>query len=78
MWALRFLAEAGPDSSLSWLLYCVLGFFFLMVVVGWLVSRIKGSRLEVRYEAHKDPPNDFDDAIKAGMKSPKSKGRRRK
>ncbi len=42
----------GPDTSLLWLLLIALGFFFLMVVVGWLTSRNKGSRPEVRQEAH--------------------------
>jgi hypothetical protein len=42
----------GPDTSLLWLLLIALGFFFLMVIVGWLASRNKGSRPEVRQEAH--------------------------
>jgi hypothetical protein len=39
MLALILLSEAGPDTSLAWLLWVALGFFFLMVVVGWLVSK---------------------------------------
>lgn len=56
MQALFLLSEGGggPDNSLSWLLWVALGFFFLMVVVGWLASRNKGSKPEVRHEAHKD------------------------
>lgn len=53
MHSLWFLSEGGggPDTSLLWLLLVALGFFFLMVIVGWLVSRNKGSRPEVRHEA---------------------------
>lgn len=39
MFVARFLEEAGPNTELSWLLYVVLGFFLLMVIVGWLTSR---------------------------------------
>lgn len=41
MLAIQFLSEAGPDTSLAWLLGVALGFFFLMVLVGWAVSRNK-------------------------------------
>ncbi len=53
MHALWLLSEGsqGPDTSLLWLLLAALGFFFLMVIVGWLVSRNRGSRPEVRHEA---------------------------
>lgn len=78
MLALRFLSEAGPDSSLSWLLLWVLGFFFLMVVVGWLGSRKNGSRLELTHEAHDHPHEGVDDLVKGETKSLKLKGRRRK
>jgi len=42
--ALLLLSEGteGPDASLSWLLWIALGFFFLMVVIGWWTSRAKG------------------------------------
>jgi len=49
------LFQEGPNASLSWLLWVVLGFFFLMVVVGWLVSRNKGSQPVVQQEAHVEP-----------------------
>jgi hypothetical protein len=52
MYALYLLAEEGPNTSLSWLLWVALAFFFLMVVVGWLTSRNKGSQPEVQHEAH--------------------------
>jgi predicted flap endonuclease-1-like 5' DNA nuclease len=41
MSAMIFLAETGPNTELGWLLYGFLGFFLLMVIVGWLVSRRK-------------------------------------
>ena len=39
MFALLLLSEEGPNTELAWLLWVALGFFALMVVVGWLVSR---------------------------------------
>jgi hypothetical protein len=39
MFALVLLSEAGPDASLAWILWVAMGFFFLMVAVGWAVSR---------------------------------------
>lgn len=53
--ALSLLLQEGPNNSLSWLLWVVLGFFVLMVVVGWLVSRNKGSQPVVQHEAHPQP-----------------------
>ncbi len=41
---IQVFAEAGPDTSLAWVLWLALGFFFLMVVVGWAVSRGKQGR----------------------------------
>lgn len=52
MFAIQFLSEAGSDTSLAWMLWVALGFFFLMVVVGWLVSKNKGTMPEVPPEAH--------------------------
>jgi UDP-N-acetylmuramyl pentapeptide phosphotransferase/UDP-N-acetylglucosamine-1-phosphate transferase len=49
---LHILSEAGPDGGLAWLLWWVLGFFFLMVVIGWLTSLNKGSKPDVQHEAH--------------------------
>jgi predicted flap endonuclease-1-like 5' DNA nuclease len=45
-----FLQEGNPNTSLSWLLWVAFGFFFLMVVVGWLTSRNKGSQPMVQHE----------------------------
>jgi hypothetical protein len=36
---LILLSEEGPNTSLSWLLWIALGFFFVMVLVGWFVRR---------------------------------------
>ena len=55
MYALYLLSEEGPNTSLSWLLWVALGFFFLMVIVGWWVSRNKGGEPEARDEAHAAP-----------------------
>ena len=55
MYALYLLSEEGPNTSLSWLLWVALGFFFLMVLVGWWVSRNKGGEPEARDEAHAAP-----------------------
>ena len=55
MYALYLLSEEGPNTSLSWLLWVALGFFFLMVLVGWWVSRNKGSKPEAQDEAHAAP-----------------------
>lgn len=54
MLAIRLLSEGGPDTRLAWLLWVALGFFFVMVVVGWLVSRNKGSQPEVHEHGHED------------------------
>ena len=58
MYALLLFSEGGggPDTSLSWLLWVALGFFFLMVVVGWWASRNKGEQVEVQHEAHHEAP----------------------
>jgi Zn-dependent protease with chaperone function len=39
MYALPLLSEAGPDTSLTWLLLLALAFFVVMIFVGWWVSR---------------------------------------
>lgn len=52
MFLVRLSEEAGPNTELLWLLLVALGFFFLMVIVGWLTSLRKGSEPEVRQDAH--------------------------
>jgi len=51
VYALRLLSEEGPNASLSWLLWVVLGIFLLIVLIGWWVSRNKGKQAEVQPEA---------------------------
>ena len=78
MWALRFFSEVGPDGSLLWLLWWVLGFLFVVIIVGWLSSRNNGSGSEVKHEASEHAQKDVDDPVKGETKSPKLKGKRRK
>jgi hypothetical protein len=51
MFAIKLLEEAGPNTELSWLLFLLLGFFFLMVIVGWWVSSRKGQQVDAPQEA---------------------------
>ena len=79
MLALNFLAEAGPDGSLLWLLLWVFGFFFLIIVVGWVVSGNKENKSNVQPDAHEQHQHkDVDEPVKTETKSPKLKGKRRK
>jgi len=59
MYAIHFLSEEGPNTELSWLLFIVLGFFLLMVIVGWLTSRRNGGQVEFQHEAHKSHADDL-------------------
>jgi nucleotidyltransferase/DNA polymerase involved in DNA repair len=52
VYAIHLLAEEGPNTELAWLLYVTLGFFFLMVVIGWWTSRRKDEQAEVTRGAH--------------------------
>jgi len=45
------MSEEGPNTELSWLLFAALGFFFLMVIVGWLTSRRNDEQVEAGHEA---------------------------
>jgi hypothetical protein len=56
MLAMRLLEEAGPNTELSWLLYVFLGFFFLMVLVGWWSSRQNGEQTGTSEEASSHSP----------------------
>ena len=49
------LAQEGPNASLSWLIWIVLGLFLVIVVIGWWVSRNKGSQPVVQPQAHAEP-----------------------
>jgi hypothetical protein len=62
---LSLLIQEGPNSSLSWLLWVVLGFFLLMVIVGWWVSRNRGNQPMVQKEAHGEPETPAEQAKNA-------------
>jgi predicted flap endonuclease-1-like 5' DNA nuclease len=51
MFALVLLEEAGPNTELGWLLYLMLGFFLLMVLVGWWASTQKNEQVDAPQEA---------------------------
>lgn len=53
--ALLLFAEEGPNTSLAWLLWVALAFFFVMVLVGWWVSRNKAAQPVVQHEVHPAP-----------------------
>jgi len=36
MFLFHLVAQEGPNTELAWILWIGLGFFFLMIVVGWL------------------------------------------
>ena len=73
MLTLHILSEAGPDGGLAWLLWWVLGFFFLMVVIGWLTSLNKGSKPDVQHEAHEHPHKESDEPVKSSPKAGRRK-----
>lgn len=49
---LFLLYQEGPDTSLSWLLWVVLGLFLVIVLIGWWVSRSRGSQPAIQREEH--------------------------
>lgn len=51
MYAIRFLAEEGPNTELSWLLFVALGFFLLIIIVGWLTSNRSTEQAEVAHDS---------------------------
>lgn len=51
MYLVQLISEEGPNTELSWLLYVVLGFFLLMVIVGWLTSRRNDGQVEATDKA---------------------------
>ena len=51
MHALALFSEETPaGSNVTWMLWVALGFFALMVVVGWLASRNKKQEEEPTHE----------------------------
>jgi large subunit ribosomal protein L17 len=53
--SLSLFFQEGPNTSLSWLLWVILAFFFLMVIVGWWVSRNRAGQTVMQKEAHVEP-----------------------
>jgi len=51
MYLIRFVSEEGPNTELSGLLFIALGFFLLIVIVGWLTSRRNDEQVEAAHEA---------------------------
>jgi hypothetical protein len=66
MFMLNLLSEEGPHTELAWLLWVALGFFFLMVVIGWLVSRNR-KPVEAAQPVHAEHKHEDDLAILEGI-----------
>lgn len=54
MLSLILLSEEVPQTDLTWLLLAALGFFLLMIIVGWLVSRNKPEAPAAEAHGHDD------------------------
>lgn len=61
MFAIGLLEGTHGGSGLLWLLWVALGFFALMVIVGWLVSRNKKPEAEVVHAPHAEHAHAADD-----------------
>ncbi len=53
---LLLLSEGGIDTSLMWLLYVGIGFFFAAIIMGWLSSSMKREPRETPHEIKKPKP----------------------
>ena len=51
MYLIQLISEEGPNTDLSWLLFAALGFFLLIVIVGWLTIRRNDGQVEATNEA---------------------------
>jgi len=75
MFAMRLLSEGGeiPNTSLQGVLFGLLGFFLLMVIVGWLTSNRNQDQAEVTHEAsnlsEKEAGEKMLSELKGGRKS---------
>lgn len=56
MQAIQLFEEAAQTTDISWLLWVALGFFALMVITGWLVSRKKKPE-EPPHDHHEETHN---------------------
>jgi preprotein translocase subunit SecG len=52
MYALAILSEEVNQPDVTWLLWAALGFFALMLVVGWLSSRKQKPEAEAPAHEH--------------------------
>ena len=52
MYTLAILSEEVNQPDVTWLLWVALGFFAVMVVVGWLVSRSQKPEAEPPAHEH--------------------------
>lgn len=71
MFATGYLQE--PGTNIGWWLLVIVGFFLLMVIVGWLVSRRKGDGAEAPPEVrvHHEEGKAADDLAKIEGIGPK-------
>jgi predicted flap endonuclease-1-like 5' DNA nuclease len=53
MYSIYLLEETSGGANVTWLLWVALGFFAVMVVVGWLVSR-KEKPVHEKHEGHEE------------------------
>jgi hypothetical protein len=65
MFAVNLVEEEGSGTGSAWLLVVVLGWFLLMTIVGWQVSRrnpLVGNGPEGTDVSHAEsnPPSEFD------------------
>jgi large subunit ribosomal protein L17 len=64
MFTIALFEETHGGSNLAWLLWVALAFFFLMVVIGWLVSRNRkpeAAPAHEHHEAHAESAHAADD-----------------
>jgi hypothetical protein len=66
MYTLAILSEEVNQPDVTWLLWVALGFFAVMVVVGWLVSRKQKPEAE-SHAVHAGPHGEDDLAVLEGI-----------
>ena len=74
MYVLQLLSEGGgegPNTELLWLLYTGIGFFFLVIVAGWLSSLGKKEEPVVEHAPAQHDKKEADDLAKIEGVGPK-------
>jgi len=75
MYTIGLFSESVPETNVTWLLWVALGFFAVMVVVGWLVSRKQKPVVEMAHVSHEhhevETPVEVDDLTKIEGIGPK-------